>query len=276
MRYSYRFDGERSVNLRELDTKPPVEIDREAAEAQIVKLSAELGELQELMYGAGKHSLLVVLQGMDTSGKDGTIRHLASALNIQGVHVQGFKVPTPDELAHDFLWRVHPHVPAKGNISVFNRSHYEDVLVVRVHNLVPEDVWKRRYNQINEFEDLVAENRTQIVKIMLHISKAEQEERLLDREQEVEKSWKLSPGDWKERAFWEKYQDAYADAIGKCSSKNAPWFVVPADKKWYRNLAVSEILVEALRPLKPEWTQALKAIGSKAKAELEEYRRTAS
>jgi PPK2 family polyphosphate:nucleotide phosphotransferase len=214
----------------------------------------------------------VVLQGRDTAGKDGTLRGLSRFVDIQGVHTASFKVPTAEELAHDFLWRIHPHAPAKGQISFFNRSHYEDVLVVRVHNLAPEGVWRKRYDQINEFEELLAENGTIIVKFCLHIDKAEQEVRLLAREQEVAKAWKLSAGDWKEREFWDAYTDAYDDAMSKCSPDHAPWHVVPADRKWFRDLAVTETLVETLRPYRDGWMEKLARLGEEAKKELAAFR----
>jgi len=276
MKHSYRFDDRRDVDLDHLETKPVDKIEREAAEEQTRQLGAELEELQELLYGAGTHGVLIVLQGRDTAGKDGAIRCLAEHLNVQGTHVKGFKVPTPEELDHDFLWRVHPHVPGRGTVSIFNRSHYEDVLVVRVHNLAPEAVWRKRFGQIEEFEELLTENHTLVIKVMLHISKEEQEERLLDREKDVAKSWKLSAGDWQEREFWDAYTAAYNEAISKTSTEHAPWFVVPADKKWYRNLALMEILVETLRPYRKAWLAKLEAIGAEAKAELAVYRKSKS
>lgn len=272
MPYAHRISGK--VNLRDMDTKKDAGLTKEEGLAQTLALGKELDDLQELLYAAGSHSLLVVLQGRDTAGKDGTMRGLSRFVAIQGVHVASFKVPTAEELAHDFLWRIHPHAPAKGQISFFNRSHYEDVLVVRVHDLVPEKVWKKRYETINRFEEQLADANTIIVKFCLHISKEEQEERLRARETEVSKAWKLSAGDWKEREFWEEYTDAYNDALSQCSPNHAPWHVIAADRKWYRDLAVTETLVETLRPYKKQWMEKLEQIGAKSRSELEQYRQS--
>ncbi len=272
MPYAHRISGK--VNLRDMDTKKDAGLTKEEGLAQTLALGKELDDLQELLYAAGSHSLLVVLQGRDTAGKDGTMRGLSRFVAIQGVHVASFKVPTAEELAHDFLWRIHPHAPAKGQISFFNRSHYEDVLVVRVHDLVPEKVWKKRYETINRFEEQLADANTIIIKFCLHISKEEQEERLRAREAEVSKAWKLSAGDWKEREFWEEYTDAYNDALSQCSPNHAPWHVIAADRKWYRDLAVTETLVETLRPYKKQWMEKLEQIGAKSRSELEQYRQS--
>lgn len=261
-----------SIQLKEVDTSAPKNIDKNVAEEETKRLGKELGELQELLFYAGKHSLLIVLQGMDTSGKDGTIRHLLNCSNAQSTRVAPFKVPTPMELAHDYLWRVHQETPPKGGITIFNRSHYEDVLVVRVHGFVPEEVWKKRYDHISAFEQLLSDSGTIILKFFLHISKEEQEQRLLEREQDVEKSWKLSVNDWKERELWSHYQAAYEDAIGKCSSDSAPWYIVPADQKWYRNQLVTQAIVETLRPYKAQWMDSLEKLGERAKAELAAFR----
>jgi PPK2 family polyphosphate:nucleotide phosphotransferase len=224
------------------------------------------------MYAAGKNSVLMILQGMDTSGKDGAIRAVMANLNPQGCRVESFKVPTSHELAHDFLWRIHRVTPELGIFGVFNRSHYEDVLVVRVHELVPEEVWKGRYDQINHFESLLASSGTIVLKFFLHISKEEQEERLRAREEEVGKAWKLSAGDWREREHWDAYQAAYEDALSKCSTDAAPWYIVPADRKWFRNLAITETLVETLRPYRDSWKEALAAMSRARLAELAAYR----
>lgn len=218
-------------------------------DAALAKNIARLDELQYLLYAEQRRALLVVLQGIDAAGKDGTIRHVMTGFNPQGCRVTAFKVPTPEELAHDFLWRVHAAVPGKGDVAIFNRSHYEDVLVVRVHALVPERVWKRRYDQINAFERHLVENDVVIVKLFLHISKDEQKQRLERRLQDPTRQWKVSLGDLEERKRWKDYTCAYEDAITKCSASAAPWYVVPADKKWFRNLAVSEILVATLQGL---------------------------
>jgi PPK2 family polyphosphate:nucleotide phosphotransferase len=217
--------------------------------ARLRELNLELEELQELLYAEHKHRVLIVLQAMDTGGKDGTIRHVFEGVNPQGVRVAGFKRPTPEELAHDYLWRVHEHTPGKGEIVIFNRSHYEDVLVVRVHNLVPEEVWSKRSDHINDFERMLADEGTTIVKFFLHIDLDEQRERLQARLDEPHKRWKFDPGDLKERKLWPEYMKAYEDAISKTSTDWAPWYVVPANRKWYRNLVVGSAIVETLKGL---------------------------
>ncbi len=198
------------------------------------------------MFAENKHSLLVVLQAMDGGGKDGTIRHVMEAWNPQSCNVVSFKVPTTEELAHDYLWRIHKMTPRKGCITVFNRSHYEDVLVVRVHNLVPREVWSRRYNEINNFERSLANSGTTIMKFFLHIDKEEQLRRFGDRLNEPDKQWKISEADYTEREYWDDYQQAYEEALSKCSFNYAPWYVIPANHKWFRNLAISQILVESM------------------------------
>jgi PPK2 family polyphosphate:nucleotide phosphotransferase len=260
------------VDLSDFPTEAPNSLTKEKAAERLEKLSEELDELEELLYAAGQTGLLIVLQGRDTSGKDGLIRHLLSVMNVQSCRVQGFKVPTAEELSHDFLWRIHAAAPPLGGVTVFNRSHYEDVLVVRVHDLAPEKVWRSRYEHINAFEKLLADSGAVILKFYLHISKKEQEERLLEREQDPVKAWKLSVGDWKEREYWDDYTKAYEDALEKCSTEHAPWYVVPADNKWYRNLFVTERILEALRPCRKEWMKHLEEVGEKAKAEIEAYR----
>lgn len=207
---------------------------------------ARLDELQYLMYAEHRRALLVVLQGIDASGKDGTIRHVMGGLNPQGCRVSAFKVPVGEEVEHDFLWRVHRAVPARGDIAIFNRSHYEEVLVARVRKLVSKDVWSKRYDQINAFERMLVENGTIVVKFFLHISKAEQKRRFEERLDDPTKQWKLSPGDFEDRKYWDDYVEAYEDALSRCSTEGAPWYAVPADRKWVRNFAVSRILVETL------------------------------
>lgn len=209
-----------------------------------------LDALQYVMYAQRRHALLVVLQGMDGAGKDGTIRHVMTGLNPQGCRVTSFKVPTPEESSHDFLWRVHRAVPGLGDIGIFNRSHYEDVLVARVHGLVPRAVWSRRYGDINAFEALLAERGVVVVKFFLHISKREQKRRFEDRIRDPAKQWKLSEADFAERQRWGAYVKAFEDALARCSTAHAPWYVIPADRKWFRNLAVSRILVETLEGLR--------------------------
>ncbi len=273
MSYAHKITGNRPINLKDFDPEYDAGLDREEGEERLKKLSNELTRLQELLYAAGEHSVLIVLQGRDTSGKDGTIKAVVGPLNSLGCTIASFKTPTENELAHDFLWRVHQHSPGKGEITIFNRSHYEDVLVVRVHKLVPEKVWRARYDHINHFEKLLDDSNTIVLKFYLHISKKEQEERLLEREQETEKYWKLSVGDWKERQYWNDYTRAYEDAINRCGAAHAPWFIVPANKKWFRNLAVADAVVSALKPYQNGWMKKLEVIGQKEKAAIEEYRR---
>ena len=201
------------------------------------------------MYAEKKHALLVVLQGIDAAGKDGVCWHVITAMNPQGCYVASFKQPTSTELAHDFLWRVHRRVPALGEVGVFNRSHYEDVLVVRVHDLVPEKVWSRRYEAINQFELLLSANRVSIVKFFLYISKEEQLDRFARRLEDPERQWKISGADYAEREHWDAYIDAYEDMLSKCSTKHAPWYVIPANHKWFRNLAASKIILETMKAM---------------------------
>ncbi len=276
MSYAHRVEGKRRIKLKDFDPGEDAGLKREKAEAKTARFIEELVELQELLYAVQTQSVLVILQGRDTSGKDGTIRHVAGPLNSQSCTVASFKVPTEEELAHDFLWRVHDKTPPTGHIKIFNRSHYEDVLVVRVHKLVPKEVWRSRYEHINAFERLLADSSTIILKFYLHISKDEQKKRLLRRETDPIKSWKLSVGDWKEREYWDAYTKAYEDAINRCNIKHAPWFIVPADKKWFRNLAVAETLRNALMPYRERWLEKLEEIGRLRKKEIELYRRDQS
>ena len=243
------FRAPKSIKLAKRDPGETLGYNKARAAALLERNKEALGHLGYALYAENRRSLLLVLQATDTAGKDGVIRHVLTGLNPQGVRVTPFKTPTPFELAHDFLWRVHAAVPAHGEIGVFNRSHYEDVLVVRVKQLVPEAVWKRRYNQIEEFEELLAESGTTIVKIFLHIDKDEQAERLQARLDDPEKNWKFNVGDLEDRKLWDDYQKAYEDAIAKTDCDTAPWYVVPANKKWFRNLAVSQILVETLQAM---------------------------
>lgn len=223
---------------------------KEKAKAIMSGLVQRLGALQERLYANGERSVLVVLQGMDTSGKDGTIKSVMSGVNPQGCRVASFKAPSNSELAHDFLWRVHHEAPPKGHIGIFNRSHYEDVLITRVHGWVPEKVAKQRFNHINAFEKLLSENGTTILKFFLHISKDEQKERLEARVRDPEKRWKFNEGDIEERKRWKDYMRAFEDVLGATSTDHAPWYVVPANRKWYRNLVVARTIVEALDKLK--------------------------
>lgn len=228
---------------------------KEAAAQKLAELNEELEALQETLYAEQKHKVLVVLQGMDTSGKDGVIRHVFEGVNPQGVRVANFKVPTPVELAHDYLWRVHKQTPASGEMVIFNRSHYEDVLVVRVHALVPEQVWSKRYAQINAFESLLDSAGTTILKFFLHISYEEQRQRLQARLDDPTKRWKFRLGDLDERKLWSEYQEAYEDALSRTSSEAAPWYIVPSDRKWYRNLVIAEVIIEALKKLEPRYPE---------------------
>jgi PPK2 family polyphosphate:nucleotide phosphotransferase len=214
-----------------------------------------LEALQELLYAEQKHKVLVVLQAMDTGGKDGTIRHVFEGVNPQGVRVASFKVPTQEEMAHDYLWRVHKQTPGRGKIVIFNRSHYEDVLVVRVHELVPKKVWSKRYDQINAFERTLAEEGTTILKFFLHIDLEEQKQRLQARLDEPNKRWKFSKGDLKERKLWPMYMHAYEDVLSKTSTDWAPWYVIPANRKWYRNMVIATTLIETLEGLNMSYPQ---------------------
>jgi PPK2 family polyphosphate:nucleotide phosphotransferase len=272
MTLAHRVDAPQRIDLGEFDSKQDGGLDKKQGHEQLAKLGERLDTLQEELYAAGTHSLLVVFQGMDTAGKDGAIQHVFRFCNPQGTQVTSFKVPTAEELAHDFLWRIHRAAPRVGQIGIFNRSHYEDVLVVRVHELAPKHVWEQRFDQINAFEQLLAQNRTIILKFFLHIDKDEQEQRLRERELEIDKAWKLSAGDWKERAYWDDYQRAYEDAIGRCATPHAPWYIVPANRKWFRNLAVAQVLVETLERFRPEWHATLKAMSDARIAELDAYR----
>ena len=219
------------------------------AKPAIAHYREKMARLQTLLYADRAKSVLIVLQGLDAAGKDGTVNHVLSALNPQGVSVTGFKTPTPAELAHDFLWRVHPHAPGKGEIAVFNRSHYEDVLVTRVHKLIDKPTWKERYKRIRGFEELLVEDNTLILKFYLHISKDEQLARFAQRLDDPARNWKISESDYTERAFWDAYIAAFEDAIEATTTKTAPWFVIPANHKWFRNLAVSQIIADAMEGL---------------------------
>jgi PPK2 family polyphosphate:nucleotide phosphotransferase len=231
--------------------------DKDVAAADMVEVGERLNRLQEALYaeaaGGGTRSVLLVLQGMDTSGKGGVIQHVAGLVNPQGLRIAAFKRPTTEELSHDFLWRIRRQLPAPGLIGVFDRSHYEDVLVVRVDGLVPEPVWRERYRAINEFEAEIAGQGVTVIKCMLHISPQEQTERLLARLDDPAKRWKYNPGDLDARAKWPAYQQAYTDALRLCDSDVAPWYVIPADRKWYRNWAIASLLAETLQDLAPQY-----------------------
>jgi PPK2 family polyphosphate:nucleotide phosphotransferase len=242
---------------RDVSTAPGT---REETERATDLVLAELAGLQERLYaeavGGGHRSLLLLLQGMDTSGKDGTVRKVVGGLNPAGVRITSFKKPTSEELSHDFLWRIDRAMPRPGEVVVFNRSQYEDVLVVRVHDLVPESEWSTRYDRINEFERRAVDAGTHLVKVMLHISKQEQKRRFAERLEDPTKHWKYNAGDLAERAFWDDYQAAYQDALARCSTDAAPWYVVPADRKWYRNWVVANLLLDAMRDMDPQYPPA--------------------
>jgi PPK2 family polyphosphate:nucleotide phosphotransferase len=239
----------RAIRLQDYDPSYDAGMKESEARALTTELQRELRELQEMLYAQGKYAVLVVLQAMDGGGKDGTIENIFTGINPQGVRVTSFKVPTSDELARDFLWRVHLAVPPKGQIGIFNRSHYEDVLVVRVNQLVPEAVWRARYDHINNFEKLLADNGTLILKFYLHISREEQKKRFLSRIQEPHKRWKFSKGDLAVRERWEDYMRAYEDVFTECHHPHAAWHVVPANKKWYRDYVVMSTIVNAMKGL---------------------------
>jgi len=223
---------------------------RESAQPEIQKHIQKMQELQYLMYAENKHSLLIVLQGLDAAGKDGVVRHVLTGMNPSGCVAVNFKQPTAEDLDHDFLWRVHPHVPGKGSVAIFNRSHYEDVLVARVHNLVPEKVWSKRYDQINDFEQLIAtENNTTILKFFLHISKNEQLARFKKRLDDPARQWKISESDYKEREYWDDYIEAFEDVLTKTSTEHAAWFIIPSNHKWFRNLSISQIIARTMEEM---------------------------
>lgn len=251
----YRVEQGRKVSLKKFDPNDQSAFrgDKEDGLKALAKLNQELQALQELLYAEQKHKVLIILQAMDAGGKDGAIRRVFDGVNPQGVKVASFKVPTAEELAHDFLWRVHKVVPGAGEMVIFNRSQYEDVLVVRVHGYAPEDVWKKRYDQINAFEQLLAESGTTILKFFLHIDQDEQKERLQARLDDPTKIWKFRLGDLEERKLWDEYMQAYEDALSKTSVEHAPWYVVPANSKWYRDLVISTIVVDTLKDLKMKY-----------------------
>ena len=237
------------VALARIDPDDTHGVDKAAAAEHLEKNCERLSILQYLLYAESRRSLLVVLQGIDAGGKDGTIRHVMTGLNPQGVTVTSFKAPEGEEKRHDYLWRVHKAVPEHGKLGIFNRSHYEDVLVVRVHNLVPKAVWSKRYDQINDFERMLTASGVRIVKFLLYISKEEQAKRFRLRLEDKAKNWKFSPDDIKEREYWDQYIEAYEEMLRKCSTEKAPWYVIPANRKWFRNLAVSGILVDVLEDM---------------------------
>jgi PPK2 family polyphosphate:nucleotide phosphotransferase len=258
----YRIKPGQKVKLKDFDPNDRGDWQgrKEEGKAEVLKLNQDLSDLQELLYAGQENRLLVVIQAMDTGGKDGTIRAVFEGVNPQGVRVANFKAPTPVELAHDYLWRVHTQVPGKGELVVFNRSHYEDVLVVRVHNLVKPTVWKKRYHQINEFERTLSEEGTTILKFYLHIDLDEQKDRLIERIEDPKKQWKFNPGDLEERKLWDQYMNAFEDMLEQTSTKQAPWYVIPANTNWYRNLAVASIIVKTLEGFKMKYPRPIENI----------------
>jgi len=273
--YAQIFDGRGRLRLDQLDPAETGGMEKDEAVERTERLGMELAELENLLTYAGTHALLVVLQGRDASGKDGSVRKIFSFTNVQNGYVHPFKPPTEEEKAHDFLWRVHKVVPRRGHMALFNRSHYEDVLAARVHRLVPEPVWKTRYDHINNFEQLLIESDTILLKFYLHISREEQYERLRAREKDPRTAWKLNPGDWRELPLWDEMTAAYEDAITRCATREAPWYLVPGDKKWFRNLAVIERMVLALRPYKKTWLATLEEMGKTAMKEIRALRAAA-
>jgi PPK2 family polyphosphate:nucleotide phosphotransferase len=249
--HRYRLEPDHRVHLSDYDPDDTslVPDGKEKGQRKLAKIGKRLSSLQELLYAEHERRVLVILQGMDTSGKDGVVRHVVGPMNPQGVRIVSFKKPSATELERDYLWRVHANVPADGELVVFNRSHYEDVLVVRVHDLVPKNVWQRRYQQINEFERMLTESGTTILKFFLHISRDEQKARLQARLDDPAKRWKFQHGDVEERKLWDDYVRAYEDVLSKTSTDWAPWYVVPANAKWYRNYVIADVLADALDSL---------------------------
>jgi len=238
------------ANLPKRDPSDTADIaSKSDGQKQLENNLADLERLQHVLYADARHAVLIVLQAMDAAGKDGTIRHVMSSVNPQGCRVTSFKQPTAKDLSHDFLWRIHQATPALGEIGIFNRSHYEDVLIVRVRQFAPKEVWSKRYEHINHFEKLLTDSGVHILKFFLHISKDEQKKRFLRRQSDPSRNWKLSPSDAEERKRWDDYMAAYEDALTKCSTPHAPWYVIPSDKKWFRNVAVSHIIAEKLASL---------------------------
>ncbi len=247
----YRIEAGKKPNLSKQATRYDGSLDKDEVKRAFAELVPRMQELQERLYAEGKRSLLVVLQAMDAAGKDSTVRHVFEPINPAGCHVTSFKAPTSHELAQDFLWRVHQACPPRGTIGVFNRSHYEDVLIVRVKGFVPEPVWKRRYDHINAFEKMLTDEGTVVRKFYLHISKAYQKERLQLRLDDPAKHWKFNPEDLSERAHWDDYMKAFEDAMERCSTQECPWYVVPAEKRWFRDLLIAQVLVETLEAMDP-------------------------
>lgn len=248
----YKVKAGQKVKLSDYSTDDKGGLDKEAAAKMEGELLKELAEWQERLYAEGKQALLIILQARDAAGKDGVVKHVIGAFNPNGVHIANFKVPSAEELAHDFLWRIHVQAPRKGMVGVFNRSHYEDVLVTRVYDMIDDKTAKNHLEHIKHFEQLLADTGTRVLKFYLHISKEEQKERLQARLDEAEKNWKFNPGDLKDRENWGKFTEAYEDAFGT-STEDAPWYIIPADHKWYRNVAMAQIILDTLKDMNPQY-----------------------
>ena len=256
MPFTHKLQPGTTVNLSDITADgKSYHPDRDGAEEEFKALRRKLREWQYRLYAEDKQKLLIVFQAMDAGGKDGTIRRVFQGVNPQGVQVTSFKGPTQEELAHDYLWRIHKQVPSRGMIRIFNRSHYEDVLIVRVDNLVPEAVWRPRYEQINQFEKLLSDTGTRILKFYLHIDQEEQRSRLQDRIDDPTKNWKFELGDLDKRKQWGDYMAAYQEMLSRCTTEHAPWYVIPANQKWYRNLAIARVLVHTLTEMDPQYPQ---------------------
>ena len=268
-----RLDGPRRFDLDKIDPGDTQGIQKDDGLDRLEALGKELSELENLLTYAGTHGLLLLLQGRDASGKDGTIRKILEFSNIQQSYVHPFKVPTEEERAHDFLWRAHKATPRRGHMTLFNRSYYEDVLAARVHRLVPDAIWKDRFGHINAFERLITHDSDVILlKFYLHISAEEQYDRLRAREKDPRTAWKLNPEDWRELPLWDAFTEAYEDVLARCATREAPWYLVPADKKWFRNLAVMERIVMTLRPYRKVWLDTLKQLGKGRLKEIKKLR----
>jgi PPK2 family polyphosphate:nucleotide phosphotransferase len=273
----FRIAPGQRVALRNIKPNYKGNYEKHQAIETVEELREQMGDLQQRLFAERKRSVLIILQGLDAGGKDGVIKHVIGSMNPDGCHVANFKEPTQQELAHDFLWRIEAQTPAKGDVAIFNRSQYEDVLVVRVHNLVPKSVWSQRYDQINDFERRLVANGTHILKFFLHISKEEQLRRFEQRLDDPAKRWKISEADYAEREFWDDYLRAYEEALARCNTDDAPWFVIPADHKWFRDLAISEIVVSTMETMKfqvPQPTVDLEEIRRKYHSAAAEGKRT--
>jgi PPK2 family polyphosphate:nucleotide phosphotransferase len=261
----YLIPPKTKVHLRDFDPADTRGFkDDDETRARTNKDLDRLQEMQELLYASRQHAVLIVIQGIDTAGKDGTIRCVFTTVNPQGCRVACFKTPTEEELAHDYLWRIHQETPAKGQIVVFNRSHYESVLVERVHKLVPPKVWRKRYDEINGFERVLARSGTLILKFFLNLSKKEQKARLEERLRDPDKRWKANPADWRERRLWDDYHEAFDDMLSRTSTRHAPWYVIPSDHKWYRNMVVADRITDLLKQHAKAWGKSVRARGAEA------------